>query len=89
MDRFNLRDFLLEASQRHTSDIYFIPGSAITLLISGKTFRIGERLMAPDTEHLAHELYRLAYRGDAENVFDTGDDNFSFENDKSPEIQYN
>lgn len=79
MDKFNLRDFLREASRRHTSDIYFIPGSAITLLISGKTFRIGERLLAPDTEFLAHELYRLAFRGNAENVFDTGDDNFSFE----------
>lgn len=78
MDKFNLRDFLLEASRRHTSDIYFIAGSAITLLISGKTFHIGERLMAPDTEHLAHELYRLAFRGNAEKVFDTGDDSFSF-----------
>ena len=78
MDKFNLQDFLREASQRRTSDIYFIPGSAITLSIGGKIFHIGERLMAPDTEHLAHELYRLASRGNAENVFSTGDDNFSF-----------
>ena len=78
MESFNLQDFLLEASLRKASDIYFIPGASITLPIGGKTLHIGARLMANDTANLAHELYRLASRGNAENVFDTGDDNFSF-----------
>lgn len=78
MDKINLHDFLMEASLRHASDIYFIPGSSITLLIGGRTIHIGERLLASDTESLAHELYHLASRGDAENVFTKGDDNFSF-----------
>ena len=78
MEKINLQDFLQEASQRHASDIYFIPGNPITLTIHGQMIHVGERLMASDTESLTHELYRLASRGTTENVFSRGDDNFSF-----------
>ena len=78
MEKINLRDFLQEASQRHVSDIYFMPGTPITLTIGGKTMHVGERLMASDTEELAHELYHLASKSNSENVFIHGDDNFSF-----------
>ena len=52
MRYFNLRDFLLEATQRHVSDVLFVPGAPLTVVSGGRSARVGEILMPSDTEHI-------------------------------------
>lgn len=75
---FVLLDFLHEASQRKVDEIYIVPGAPIHIRSRGKTVKAGETLMPVDTDRIIHEIYALAKRKIDDNLYEKGDDNFSF-----------
>ena len=61
------------------SDIFIVPGSPIVVKCMGRYVRISEdKLMPSDTEVILREIYEMSTNRPLEELFETGDDDFSF-----------
>lgn len=73
-----IREILEEAVHRSASDVLIIAGMPAAYKINGIIRREGERLLPPDTQALAEELYHMAGERSMSALLERGDDDFSF-----------
>lgn len=76
--RFVLLDFLQEAAQKEADEICIVPGSPLHIRAGSESVLAGDRLMPDDTEQIIRQIYVLAHRKMEGQLFERGDDNFSF-----------
>ena len=73
-----LMEYLTQAVQMAASDLFIVPGGAVSIKLDGLLMPIGEeKIMPPQGKELIREIYALAER-DMEPFLQTGDDDFSF-----------
>ncbi|MBO5339666.1 MAG: PilT/PilU family type 4a pilus ATPase [Oscillospiraceae bacterium] len=73
-----LMDYLTRAACDGASDLFIVPGGAVSMKLDGQLTPIGEdKIMPTQGEALIREIYRMADR-DMEEFLRTGDDDFSF-----------
>lgn len=73
-----LMEYLAQAVQMDASDLFIVPGGAVSIKLDGQLMPIGEeKIMPPQGKELIREIYTLAER-DMEPFLQTGDDDFSF-----------
>ena len=73
-----LKEYLRIASERDASDVFVLPGAAVSAKIRGEIVPVaGEVLMPDDTKELVKQAYALAGR-DIKRLEKEGDDDFSF-----------
>ena len=73
-----LIDYLTRAVQEGASDLFIVPGGAVSMKLDGQLVPIEpEKIMPVQGETLIAELYRMAER-EMEEYRRTGDDDFSF-----------
>ena len=73
-----LMEYLTQAAHMGASDLFIVPGGAVSVKLDGQLLPIGEeKIMPPQGKELIREIYRLAER-DITDFLQTGDDDFSF-----------
>ena len=73
-----LMEYLMQAAHMGASDLFIVPGGAVSIKLDGQLVPIGEeKIMPPQGKELIGEIYRLAER-DIADFLQTGDDDFSF-----------
>ena len=73
-----LMDYLTRAVQEGASDLFIVPGGAVSMKLDGQLVAIDpEKIMPSQGEALIAEIYGLAGR-EMEEYLRTGDDDFSF-----------
>lgn len=73
-----LMDYLTRAVQDGASDLFIVPGGAVSVKLDGRLVPIGEeKIMPAQGEALIREIYAMAGR-DMDEFMRTGDDDFSF-----------
>ena len=73
-----LMEYLTQAAQMGASDLFIVPGAAVSIKLDGQLTPIGEeKIMPPQGKELIREIYALAERN-MEPFLQTGDDDFSF-----------
>ena len=73
-----LMDYLTRAAQEGASDLFIVPGGAVSMKLDGRLTPIGEeKVMPTQGENLIREIYQMADR-DMEEYLRAGDDDFSF-----------
>ena len=73
-----LMEYLTQAARMGASDLFIVPGAAVSIKLDGQLTPIGEeKIMPPQGKGLIREIYALAER-DMEPFLQTGDDDFSF-----------
>ena len=68
-----IREILEEAVRRSASDVLIIAGMPAAYKINGLIRREGERLLPPDTQALAEELYHMAGERSMSALLEQGD----------------
>ena len=75
----DISTILKKAADRRASDIFIVAGLPLTYKINGQIQREGEeRLLPPDTQDLIEKIYELADHRDIHELWEKGDDDFSF-----------
>jgi twitching motility protein PilT len=75
----DLYEIVARTVQLNGSDIFIVPGSSIVVKCMGRHIRLNdEKLMPSDTEIILREIYEMSANRSLEELFDTGDDDFSF-----------
>jgi twitching motility protein PilT len=75
----DLYEIVAHTVQLNGSDIFIVPGSPIVAKCMGRHVQITqEKLMPSDTEILLREIYEMSANRSLEDLFDLGDDDFSF-----------
>ncbi len=75
----DLYEIVAHTVQLNGSDIYIVPGSPIVVKCMGRHVQLtGEKLMPSDTEIILREIYEMSINRSLEELYDTGDDDFSF-----------
>ena len=73
-----LMDYLTRAVQEGASDLFIVPGGAVSVKLDGRLVAIGEeKIMPAQGEALIREIYAMAGR-EMDEFVHTGDDDFSF-----------
>ncbi len=73
-----LMDYLTRAVQEGASDLFIVPGGAVSVKLDGRLVPIGEeKIMPAQGEALVREIYAMAGR-EMDEFVRTGDDDFSF-----------
>lgn len=73
-----LMDYLTRAVQEGASDLFIVPGGAVSVKLDGRLVAIGEeKIMPAQGEALIREIYAMAGR-EMDEFVRTGDDDFSF-----------
>lgn len=73
-----LMDYLTRVACDGASDLFIVPGGAVSMKLDGQLTPIGvEKIMPTQGESLIREIYHMAGR-DMEEYLRTGDDDFSF-----------
>ena len=73
-----LMDYLTRAVQEGASDLFIVPGGAVSIKLDGQLVSIGEeKIMPAQGEALIREIYAMAGR-EMDEFVRTGDDDFSF-----------
>ncbi|MBQ3134235.1 MAG: PilT/PilU family type 4a pilus ATPase [Oscillospiraceae bacterium] len=71
-------DYLTRAVQEGASDLFIVPGGAVSIKLDGQLVSIGEeKIMPAQGEALIREIYAMAGR-EMDEFVRTGDDDFSF-----------
>ena len=74
----DLMEYLSRAAQVEASDLFIVPGAAVSVKLDGQLQPIGEEIiMPPRSRELIEKIYELAGR-DVQPFAQTGDDDFSF-----------
>ena len=74
-----LEQILKDAQKRGASDVFIIPGKALSIKVGGSIIEVTDTpLMPPDTRDLLIEVYRHTRNRSIEQVEQEGDDDFSF-----------
>ena len=69
-----LMEYLTQAVQMDASDLFIVPGGAVSIKLDGQLMPIGEeKIMPPQGKELIREIYALAER-DMEPFLQTGDE---------------
>ena len=75
----NIEEFLTLAAEEEASDLFIVAGLPLTMKVNGVMRRINEEKMMPqDTEKIIREIYEKALDRDIDQLWKTGDDDFSF-----------
>jgi twitching motility protein PilT len=75
----DLFEVVARTIQLNGSDIFVVPGSPIVVKCMGKHVQLtAEKLMPSDTEIILREIYEMSTNRSLEDLFDSGDDDFSF-----------
>ncbi len=74
-----LQEILATAMTREGSDIFMVPGAAVSMKINGRIEPVMEgKLLPEDTMELIRQVYAVAPARDMTRLMETGDDDFSF-----------
>ena len=71
-----VEDVLKKAVEMGGSDLFIIPGTAITVKVNGQMLPVSEPVNHIETGEIVEEMYRMAGR-DMAHLEDTGDDDFA------------
>lgn len=75
----NIEQFLKDAVNRKSSDIYIVAGRPVTYKVDGHLVTRAKEDLTPEvTETMVHDIYRLAGSRDLNLLLLEGDDDFSF-----------
>ena len=75
----NIKELLETASNAQASDIFLVAGLPLSYRLHGSIKRVNDmKLLPDDTLDLVKQIYELANHRDIQQLFDTGDDDFSF-----------
>ncbi len=75
----DLYEIVARTVQLNGSDIFIVPGSPIVVKCMGRHVQMtGEKLMPSDTEIILREIYEMSANRSLDELFETGDDDFSF-----------
>lgn len=78
-EQLDIKEFLRDAVERKSSDIFIVAGRPVTYKINGNLVTFGINYLAPEqTERMVRDIYELADRRNPAPVLGEGDDDFSF-----------